>query len=94
MTTEAPPAPLRMRPIDRQVIAHTIAHPARGYPWTYRELAEVLGCSAGTISHLVTGSRASVPTELAHRFSEAVGCETAVLFVPAVSTESNDGSAA
>lgn len=78
-----------MRPIDRQVIAHTIAHPARGYAWTYRELAEVLGCSPGTISHLVTGSRASVPTELAHRFAEAVGCQPAVLFVPAASTDSH-----
>ena len=36
-----------------------------------------------------TGSRQTFNAELARRFAEAVGVEEAVLFVPALSTESD-----
>lgn len=82
------PTPLRLRIIDPAAIVHVMENPARGYRYTTRELAEKLGCSIGTLSHMRTGSRLSVPAELAQRFAEAVGCETSVLFRPAMSTDS------
>jgi DNA-binding Xre family transcriptional regulator len=84
----ATPAPLRMRVIDPDVIRHFLKHPARGEAWTLRELAETLGCSIGTISHISTGKRSTVPTELADRFAEAVGVETATLFTPVLAKKS------
>lgn len=93
MNDATPPAPLRVRVINPAMIEHCIEHPARtarGLPaWTTRELAAVLGCSTGTLSHMRTGSRQTFPAELARRFAEAVGVEVAVLFAPAVSTESD-----
>lgn len=78
-----------MRVIDPAIIRHVMSHPARGNPWSVRELAPVLGCSIGTLSQMQTGARATVQAELADRFSEAVGCETAVLFLPVASTDSD-----
>lgn len=63
--------------------------PARQKPWTIKELAPILGCSTGTLSHMRTGNRATFPLALAQRFSEAVGCDTAFLFEPAVSRDSD-----
>jgi hypothetical protein len=83
------PTPLRVRVISPEVIVHVMQHPARGYPWTITELAPVLGCSVGTLSHMRTGARQSFPIALAERFSEAVGCERRVLFAATVSTESD-----
>jgi transcriptional regulator with XRE-family HTH domain len=84
-----PPRPLRSAVIDPSVIVHVMEHPARGKRWSVRELAPKLGCSVGTLSHMRTGARATIPAELAERFAEAVGVETAVLFVPASSVESD-----
>lgn len=89
MPLGTPPKPLRSQVINPDVIVHCMEHPARGNPWTVRELAPVLGCSIGTLSHMRTGSRLSIPTELAERFAEAVGVETRVLFVPALSADSD-----
>jgi hypothetical protein len=89
-----PPNPLRMAVIDPAIIKYVMEHPARRVPWTLRELAPILGCSIGTLSHMRTGSRASIPAELAERFSEAVGVETAVLFVSSVAAESDTRGAA
>jgi transcriptional regulator with XRE-family HTH domain len=75
--------------LSPQTIRHVMDHPARGTPWRVRELAAVIGCSVGTISHIRNGQRASIPTELADRFAEAVGVETAVLFAPSVSAQSD-----
>lgn len=83
------PNPLRVRVINPDVIVHVMQHPARGYPWTITELAPVLGCSVGTLSHMRTGARQSFPIALAERFSEAVGCELRVLFASVLSTESD-----
>lgn len=88
-TTPPDPRPLRLRIIDPVAIQHVMEHPARGRHWTVRELAPVLGCSIGTLGHMRTGARATVPTELAERFAEAVGVEVPVLFVPVVSTNSD-----
>lgn len=89
------PTPLRMQIIDPQMIQHVMRHPARQTPWSVREMAPRLGCSIGTLSHMRTGARASIPAQLAERFAEAVGVETAVLFVAASSTESDtNGDAA
>jgi DNA-binding Xre family transcriptional regulator len=85
--------PLRMKVINPAAIAHVMEHPAREKRWSVRELAPRLGCSAATLSHMRTGARATVPAELAERFAEAVGVETAVLFAPSVSSDS-DGRAA
>lgn len=87
--TTTPPPPLRVQVIDPAVIRHVMEHPARGIRWSLRELAPALGCSIGALSHMRTGARATLPAELAERFSEAVGVELAVLFMPAVSTESD-----
>lgn len=78
-----------MRVIDPAMIRHAMEHPARGFRWSVRELAPILGCSLGTLSHMRTGARASIPTELADRFAEAVGCETALLFTPVMAAESD-----
>lgn len=83
------PRPLRLAVIDPSMIRHVMDHPARGTRWTVRELAPILGCSIGTLSHMRTGGRATVPAELADRFAEAVGVETAVLFVAEVSRYSD-----
>lgn len=79
---------MRMRVIDPDVIRHFIRHPARKTPWTLRDLADTLGCSPATLSHISSGTRATVPRELAERFSEAVGVETETLFVAVVSKKS------
>lgn len=79
----APSLSRRMRVIDPAAVAHCLEHPARTVRWPLRELAAVLGCSAATLSHMRTGARRTVPAELAERFAEAVGVETAVLFAPA-----------
>lgn len=84
-----PLTPLRMRVIDPAAIRYVMKHPARRKPWSVRELAPALGCSIGTLSHMRTGARATVPAELAERFAEAVGVETAVLFAPALSADSD-----
>lgn len=47
----------------------------------------MLGCSTGTLSHMRTGARATIPATLAEAFAEAVGVETAVLFDPVLSAE-------
>lgn len=73
----------RLSVINPAAIRYVMEHPARARRWSVRELAPKLGCSLGTLSHMRTGARATVPTELAIRFSEAVGVEPAVLFVPA-----------
>lgn len=86
------PRPLRSAIIDPAVIVHVMEHPARGTAWSVRELAPKLGCSIGTLSHMRTGARRTIPTELAERFSEAVGVETRVLFAPDVSTDSDDAT--
>ena len=65
-------------------------HPARQRPWGTRELAAVLGVSPGTIAKIASGRQRTVPVDLAVRFAEAVGVETAVLFVPSLSAESYD----
>lgn len=78
-----------MRVIDPAMIAHVMQHPARQIPWSIRELAPKLGCSTGTLSHMRTGARATIPASLAEAFAEAVGVETAVLFAPAVSGDSD-----
>lgn len=88
-TTTPDPRPLRLAVIDPAAIRHVMEHPARGDRWTVRELAPILGCSVGTLGHMRTGARATIPTELAERFAEAVGVETAVLFAPSVSTDSD-----
>lgn len=88
------PRPLRVAVIDPAAIVHTMRHPARGKPWTVRELAPILGCSIGTLSHMRNGDRATFPAELADRFAEAVGVESAVLFASEVSGESDDRGAA
>lgn len=75
-----------MRVIDPAVIAHAMDHPARGKPWSTRELAAALGCSHATLAYLRKGERKTVSAKIATKFSEAVGCETAFLFVPSVST--------
>lgn len=75
------------------MIAHCMDHPARTGrglpPWSTRELAAILGCSPATLSHMRTGSRQTFNAELARRFAEAVGVEEAVLFAPALSTDSD-----
>lgn len=83
-----------MRVIDRYVIAHVLDHPARGRPWSLRDLASRLGCSHSTLGHLKSGERTTVDAELATRFAQAVGCQTAVLFMPVLSSESDDEAAA
>lgn len=83
------PTILRVQVIDPAVIVHVMKHPARCRPWGVNELAAVLGCSPGTITHMRTAGRQSFPADLASRFAEAVGCETAVLFTPLASTESD-----
>ena len=92
MNNATPPA-YRVLVINPDMIAHCMDHPARtarGFPaWSVRELAAVLGCSPATLSHMRTGSRQTFNAELARRFAEAVGVEMAVLFAPAVSTESD-----
>jgi hypothetical protein len=88
-TTPTDPRPLRLAVIDPAAIRHVMEYPARGERWTVRELAPILGCSIGTLGHMRTGARATIPTELAERFSEAVGVETAVLFTPSVSANSD-----
>lgn len=80
--------------IDPVVIAHVMKHPARGRPWTLRELAPKLGCAPSTLSHMQTGARASFPLALVERFAEAVGVEMRVLFKPAVSADSDADSEA
>ncbi len=87
--TATPPEPLRMQVVDTELLRRIMEHPARGTRWSVREIAGVIGCSVGTISHMRTGERKTVPTELARRFAEAVGVETRVLFVPAMSTKSD-----
>lgn len=82
----------RMRIIDRAVLAHVLDHPARGRAWSLRELAAILGCSHATLGHLKSGERDTVSTALAQRLSDAVGCHVRVLFLPAVSTESEDAA--
>lgn len=83
------PTPLRMRVISPEAIRHVMEHPARQTRWSVRELAPLLGCSIGTLSHMRTGARRTIPAQLADRFAEAVGVETAVLFAPDVSTDSD-----
>lgn len=83
------PHPLRLQVIDPAAIRHVMEHPARRNRWSVRELAPILGCSIGTLSHMRTGARASVPAALAERFAEAVGVETAVLFTSAASADSD-----
>jgi transcriptional regulator with XRE-family HTH domain len=83
-----------MRVIDTDMIRHVMQHPARQKPWSVRELAPKLGCSIGTLSHMRTGARASIPAALAERFAEAVGVETGVLFTSVSSTESDSKGAA
>lgn len=83
-----------MTVIDPSVVRHVIKHPARGRPWTLRELAPALGCSPAMLSNMSTGSRATVPSELAVRFCEAVGVEVAVLFAPRSSTDSDTSAVA
>lgn len=73
----------RVRVTDPHLVRLLMDHPARGCPWTVRELAPVLGCSTGTLSHMCTGARATVPAAVAERFAMAVGVETAVAFTPA-----------
>ena len=68
-------------------------HPARQRPWGVIELANVIGCSPATVSNLRTGRQSTVPQELAVRFAEAVGVETAVLFVPSMTGDSYTGEA-
>ena len=73
-----------------------VKYPARGHAWTLRELAPTLGCSIGTLSHISSGTRKTVPAELAERFCEAVGVETLTLFAPVVSAKvsgTNEGVA-
>lgn len=84
------PRPLRVSVIDPAAIRHVMEHPTRGTRWSVRELAAVLGCSIGTLGHMRTGGRQTVPVELAERFAEAVGVEPTVLFVSPVSTDSDD----
>lgn len=83
--------------IDPAAIEHVMDHPARGTPWSARELARTLGCSHATIAYLRSGERKSLKHGLAVKFAEAVGCETAVLFAPALSkkpdTTSGEGVA-
>lgn len=81
--------PLRLAVTSADGIRHVMEHPARQRAWGVNELAAVIGCSPATISNLRTGRQTTVSTELAVRFSEAVGVETAVLFVPSLSTTSD-----
>lgn len=87
------PEPLRLRVIDTDRLIDAMERPARRQPWTVRELAPILGCSIGTLSHMRTGGRNTFPAELARRFAEAVGCDVAFLFEPALSTESDTATA-
>lgn len=93
MEHDAPPPAYRVRVISPAMIAHCMDHPARTGrglpPWSTRELAAILGCSPATLSHMRTGSRQTFNAELARRFAEAVGVEEAVLFAPALSTDSD-----
>lgn len=83
------PPPLRLRVIDPAVIRYVMEHPARGIPYTVRELAPKLGCSIGTLSHMRHDQRGTFPALLAERFAEAVGVEVEVLFAPPLSAESD-----
>lgn len=83
-----------MQVIDPAAIRHVMAHPARRIPFTVRELAPKLGCSIGTLSHMRTGARATIPAQLAERFAEAVGVEVEVLFAFPLSRESDTKGAA
>lgn len=78
-----------MQVIDAAAIRYAMAHPARGFPFTVRELAPKLGCSIGTLSHMRHARRATIPALLAERFAEAVGAETELFFAPPASRESD-----
>lgn len=80
----------RLQVIDPYVVAHVIQHPARGTAWSLRELARVVGCSKSLLGHLRAGTRGTIDPDVARRFSQAVGVEVPVLFLPVVSTDSDD----
>ena len=85
----ANPHPARLAVIDPYVIAHVMEHPARGNRWSVREFAAVVGCSPALIGQLRNKPRHHISADLATRIAEAVGVETAVLFAPALSTDSD-----
>lgn len=80
---------MRVSVIDAYVLRHVLAHPARGYPWTIRELAEQVGISHAALGFLHKATRDRVARDVAARIAEAVGVHPAVLFEPWLSTESD-----
>lgn len=73
------------------VIRHVIDHPARGFAWSVRELAETIGANRSTIGHLRTGKRLTVDAVLGAKLAEAVGVHPNILFVSASSTNPHTG---
>lgn len=72
------------------VLRHCLEHPARGYAWSVRELAEALGTTRNIIGKLRSGERRTVDPLLGAKLAEAFGVHQNVLFVPAVSTNSHN----
>jgi hypothetical protein len=85
-----PPQTGRVEVLDAYVLRHVMAHPARGIPWTVRELSDQVEWHRVSLGHITSGARKSLPAAVANRIAEAVGCHPATLFTPWATTSSVD----
>ena len=80
----------RVTVIDYHVLRHVLAHNPTGRSWTVRTLAETAHVGRALLGHLLTGTRGTLPRSTAQRIAEAIQCPPEVLFMPWLSTESDD----
>lgn len=78
---------------SREILKWVMQYPARGRPYTIRELAEEAGLRHhSALGHLLTGERQQVAADDAHRIAEVAGCGTQTLFELTASTDVDEPS--
>lgn len=81
---------LRYRVRDGAFLRRLMDHPApSGTRHTCRSLARAAGISATKASNLITGSRPTVPPEIATRIAEAVAAPVTAIFEPTMFVNAN-----
>lgn len=84
---------MRAKLRSREILKWVMRYPARGHPYTIRELADEAGLRHhSALGHLLTGERRQVAAEDAKRIAEVAGCGVQTLFELTASTNRDEAS--
>lgn len=73
-----------------KLLKEIMEHPGTGVPYSYRTLADAVGCSHSLIEGLVAGRQKSADVDDAHSIAESLGVAVLVLFAPRATPNQDD----